>query len=108
MSDYCGYDQCPVSECSHTSLHEDHAAQAAQIAALEAEVERLQGEPCTHGDGAHCREIQAALAPFLALARAAQEVCQQAMDFYGGPTNFKPLNDALAHPAIHRAVTEGG
>ena len=32
--EYCGYDQCKVSDCSHTSLHEDAEERVAEIRRL--------------------------------------------------------------------------
>jgi hypothetical protein len=76
---------------------------AAQIAALEAEVARLKGVIADW-----FVDYTADLAPFLALAKAAERVMEWAIRNNVPITDmvFGNLHDVLAHPAVQRAVKE--
>src|SRR3990167_5356636 len=89
------------------------AAKDAQIAALEAEVQRLNDIVIGFmGDGTESPD----LAPFVALAKAASEYRRLSLCRNNYPNTYNEawwkagsnLVDALADPAIQRAVTEAG
>jgi len=112
-------------------------AQNAQIAALEAEVARLQApkpimssgivdwKETARMQGQRANQAEANLAPFIALAKAAQEIWAliEQGQLVRNTTNdahfpsymaesvrlvtgLKALQDALAHPAVQRAIGE--
>ena len=94
------------------------AAKDAQIAALEAKVERLRVEHtcpdcgqittnrCLADLSSRLKEMEADRTPFVALARVADQVVKEWRRGTTPSLYLYQLADALAHPAVQRAVKE--